>query len=135
MVDIWQNPFWTAAILFMQISRLKLPIWNVYQTEIITVHVPEQHGTIKVRSPLMVPMTTSGPRTITHMSGNNSRGEKTGMGKSKTHFRAKVLSQTTVLEGRTFRAFKCPLFIEGWPTPSGVAQIGLRPGQDLPRNS
>ena len=44
----------------------------------------------------------------------------------------KVLSQTTVLEGRTFRAFKCPLFIEGWPTPSGVAQIGLRPGQDLP---
>ena len=65
------------------------------------------------------------------MSGNNSRGEKTGMGKSKTHFRAKVLSQTTVLEGRTFRAFKCPLFIEGWPTPSGVAQIGLRPGQDL----
>ena len=64
MVDIWQNPFWTAAILFMQISRLKLPIWNVYQTEIITVHVPEQHGTIKVRSPLMVPMTTSGPRTI-----------------------------------------------------------------------
>ena len=32
--------------------------------EIITVHVPEQHGTIKVRSPLMVPMTSSGPRTI-----------------------------------------------------------------------
>ena len=29
-------------------------------------------------------------------------------------------------------AFKCPLFIEGRPTPSGVAQIGLRPGQDLP---
>ena len=42
------------------------------------------------------------------MSGNDSRGEETGMGKSKTHFRAKVLSQTTVLEGRTFRAFKCP---------------------------
>ena len=32
------------------------------------------------------------------MSGNDSRGEKTGMGKSKTHFRAKVLSQTTILE-------------------------------------
>ena len=71
------------------------------------------------------------------MSGNDSRGEETGMGKSKTHFSAKVLSQTTVLEGRTFRAFKCPPppFIEGWPTPSGVAQIGLRPGQDPPRNS
>ena len=67
------------------------------------------------------------------MSGNDSRGEETGMGKSKTHFRAKILSQTTVLEGRTFRAFKCPPpFIEGWPTPSGVAQIGLRPGQDPP---
>ena len=25
-----------------------------------------------------------------------------------------------------------PPFIEGWPTPSGVAQIGLRPGQDPP---
>ena len=71
-------------------------------------------------------------RGLAHMSGNNSRGEKTGMGKPKTHFRAKILSQTTVLEGQTFRAFKCPLFIEGRPTPSGVAQIGLRPGQDLP---
>ena len=59
-------------------------------------------------------------RGLAHMSGNDSRGEETGMGKSKTHFRAKVLSQTTVLEGRTFRAFKCP------PPPL------LRVGQLLP---
>ena len=32
-------------------------------TKIITVHVPEQHGTIKVWFPQMVPATTSGPRT------------------------------------------------------------------------
>ena len=51
----------------------------------------------------------------------------------KAHFRAKVLSQTTVLEGRTFCAFKCLLFFEGWPTPSGVAQIGLRAGSPLKR--
>ena len=66
------------------------------------------------------------------MSGNISRGERPAWESHKAHFRAKVLSQTTVLEGRTFRAFRCLLFFEGRPTPSGVAQIGLRPGQDLP---
>ena len=66
------------------------------------------------------------------MSGTNSRGERPAWESLKGPSRAKGLSQTTVLEDRTFRAFKCPLFIEGRPTPSGVAQTGLRPGQDLP---
>ena len=46
MVDIWQDPFWMVAILFMQISRLKLWVWNV--------NISEQVGTIKVWFPLMV---------------------------------------------------------------------------------
>ena len=71
-------------------------------------------------------------RGLAHMSGTNSRGERPAWESHKAPSRAKDLSQTTVLEGRTFRAFKCPLFIEGRPTPSGVEQIGLRPGQDLP---
>ena len=71
-------------------------------------------------------------RGLAHMSGTNSRRERPAWESHKARFRAKDLSQTTILEGRTFRAFKCPLFIEGRPTPSGLAQIGLRPGQDLP---
>ena len=52
------------------------------------------------------------------MSGTNSRGERPAWESHKARFRAKDVSQTTVLEGRTFRAIKCPLFIEGRPTPS-----------------
>ena len=68
------------------------------------------------------------------MSGTNSRGERPAWEGHEAPFRAKDLPKTTILEGRTVRAFKCPLFIEGRPTPTGVAQIGPRPGQDHPRN-
>ena len=60
-------------------------------------------------------------RGLAHMSGTNSRGERPAWEGHKAPFRAKYLSQTTILEGRTFQAFKCPLFIEGQPTPTRVA--------------
>ena len=66
------------------------------------------------------------------MSGTNYRGERPAWESHKAPCRAKDLSQTTILEGRTFRAFKCPLFIEGRPTPTRVAQIGRRPGKISP---
>ena len=69
------------------------------------------------------------------MSGTNSRGERPAWEGHEAPLRAEDLPKNSILDGRAFRAFKCPLFIEGRPTPTGVAQIGLRPGQDHPRNS
>ena len=42
------------------------------------------------------------------MSGTNSRGERPAWESHKARFRAKGLSQTTILEGRTFRTSNAP---------------------------
>ena len=51
------------------------------------------------------------------MSGTNSRGERPAWESHKAPSRAKDLSQTTVLEGITFRAFKCSLLRVGQLPP------------------
>ena len=59
--------YWNGIFLHIMVTG-----WNVWQTQIITVHVPEQHGTMKVWFPLMVSTTISGPRTMVARSPGSS---------------------------------------------------------------